>query len=469
MVTYAQVRQARPAAWDACAVALRRLASVLVSRADSLGGATTRLRAGWNGPAAEAAERRMRALAESLAELHPLLLTADQILADHAGRVAHAQRVSDVPAATAAASATDAEAAARLGALVPELDPAGPQPAAPAWVPPPGSDPGLVRRWWEGLPESARRWMLVGDPARLGRLDGVPSAARDQANRLVFTRERERLAGRTDAPSAATVRGLDAILARLERDQPARAYLLGLDTTGRGRAIVAVGDPDRAADVLTYVPGAGSRLSAAGGLLTSTDRLAVHADRPAGAPAVVLWLGYDAPDSLLGASRVPGARAESDLDQFTDGLRATHEGARAHQTVLGHSYGSTLVGYTAATRGLDVDDIVVVGSPGIGAAHAGDLGVPADHVWSGTARYDPIRLTGLAHALPLSLRWPDDAGSALWFGADPSRPEFGGHVFTTEPGSLRDPGRAHGGYFDEGNDALDDIGAITVGDYDAVR
>ena len=122
--------------------------------------------------------------------------------------------------------------------------------------------------------------------------------------------------------------------------------------------------------------------------------------------------------------------------------------------MVGHSYGSTVVGYTAAARGLDADDVVFVGSPGVGVRHAGDLGVPAGHVWAGTARYDPIRLAGV--------------GGDLWFGPDPSARSFGGNVFGSDPGSPLHPLRTHDEYLDGGR-ALDDIAAIARGEYGRVR
>jgi hypothetical protein len=486
VVTYAQLRTARPDAWQLAAAALRRMAAVVVSRADEIGAQLVRLRSGWSGPAAEAALRQLQGLADVLAELHPVLLAADQILSEHSDTVAHAQRALDAALASAVAplrpgvseavelaAAADLETTARLRALTGSLPAAAP--VAPAWTPSPGSDPAEVHRWWGALGESQRSWMLLHDPARLGQLDGVPSATRDQANRLVLTRERDRLQRlrtvsdkTTRASLDATLRGLDAIAARLDRDHPARAYLLGLDVTGDGRAIVAVGDPDRATDVLTYVPGAGARLATAGGLLGATDRMAAHGT---GAAAVVLWLGYDAPDDPLAAASAPSGRAQADLDRFADGLRATHEGDRAHLSVLGHSYGSALVGYTAAGHGLAAYDLVFVGSPGVGVAHATALGVPAGHVWSTTAAFDPIRFTGLPRDLPASVgpRWPPGAGDSLWFGADPSRSGFGGQVFASDPGSPLHPIRTHNGYFDDRNDALDDIAAIAEGRYGAVR
>jgi hypothetical protein len=127
--------------------------------------------------------------------------------------------------------------------------------------------------------------------------------------------------------------------------------------------------------------------------------------------------------------------------------------------VLGHSYGSTVVGYTARDSGLAADDVIFVGSPGVGTAHAGDLGLPAGHVWSSTAAYDPIRLTIAGRTLADALLPP--AADDLWFGADPSGARFGARVFDSAPGSPWHPAQTHSAYLNPGP-ALDAITRITT-------
>ena len=125
--------------------------------------------------------------------------------------------------------------------------------------------------------------------------------------------------------------------------------------------------------------------------------------------------------------------------------------------------------------GLLADDVVLIGSPGVGAAHASDLGLGAAHVWASTARHDVIN----AAADPRDLLRPDlnpllrpligEHTDRLWFGPSPAGHAFGAHVFTSAPGSGLDPVHAHLGYFDPGNPALADMADIAVGDYAAVR
>ncbi|MCI4062701.1 alpha/beta hydrolase family protein [Micromonospora sp. R77] len=354
---------------------------------------------------------------------------------------------------------------------------------------PAGAGPAEVARWWTGLTPAERRWLVRHEPARVGALDGVPVAARDQANRLLLAERRNALLalrGRLLRPLlpgplelARRVRlagvegalhGLDGLTGRLTGADGPRAYLLGLEPAGDGRAIVALGNPDRAGAVLTYVPGMGSSLADAPGELGRAarvrDRCAALA--PTEETAAVLWLDYDAPDFLHEAVRDGQARdAGPALHRFQEGLRASHEGPAARQTVLGHSYGSVVVGAAARDHGLSADALVFVGSPGVGVAHAGELGLPAGQVWASSAPDDVIRLTRppdelarrtLLGATPLgpAVALLDRSGHELWFGADPSDPAFGGRRFPS--------GRyGHTGYWDPANPALDGMARIVLG------
>lgn len=379
--------------------------------------------------------------------------------------------------ALALADAADREATSRLA----ELSGA----ARTGWVerPPPGrpaddATPAVVRAWWAGLTPAQRRWLVLHEPTRIGPRDGVPAPARDQANRLLLAGHREALlAARRSAAGERGRRRIDRALAvldglagRLADTSPPRAYLLGLDPRGDGRAIVALGNPDRAGRVLTYVPGMTSDLADVPGELSRAARVQARctALAPGAETAAVLWLDYDAPDFLPEASSPAQARdAGPALHRFQEGLRATHDGPAARQTVLGHSYGSLVVGSAARDHGLAADALAFVGSPGVGVDRAGALGLPPERVWSSTAGDDVIGLVepprdlagrAVLAASPLaSAAWllrPDD--HQLWFGHDPSDPGFGGRIFPS--------GRyGHTGYWEPGNPALDGMARIVLG------
>ncbi|WP_433387724.1 alpha/beta hydrolase [Micromonospora sp. KLBMP9576] len=527
-VGYRQLWAADPGAWRAAGVAWRGLTGLVAGRADALAGGAAALRADWSGGAAGVADARLAALRAELTSAAPALIEADQVLAEFAGRLGTARarlaaavagadtagllvdrqgRVTADPARTPAtarrgaavveagtairvalelAGAADREAAGRLDALAADAR-AGWAVAPPADRPPDGAGPAAVRAWWAGLTPAQRRWLVAYEPGLVGRLDGVPVAARDQANRLLLGARREELAAarrrllervpRGPVELAGLLRvgtslaGLDALAARLAGDEQPRAYLLGLGTAGEGRAVVALGNPDRAARVLTYVPGMTAGLGDATGELGRAARVLSRcaALAPEQESAAVLWLDYDAPDSLHEAAWPGQARdAGPALHRFQEGLRETHDGPPGRQTVLGHSYGSLVVGTAARDHGLAAGALVFVGSPGVGVAHAGELGLPPGQVWASTAPDDVIRLArppdelarrALLDASPVGpaigrlLGVPE---RELWFGQDPSHPGFGGRTFPS--------GRhGHTGYWAADNPALDGMARVVLG------
>jgi hypothetical protein len=248
---------------------------------------------------------------------------------------------------------------------------------------------------------------------------------------------------------------------------------LRLDLAGDGRAVVALGDPDRADNILTQVPGMTADLASYGGELSRAERVAVRAAQldPSVSTSAVMWLDYDAPDFVDEAAGASRAEAGADgLRRFQEGLRATHDGGPAHQTVLGHSYGSLVVGRAAAGPGLDADSVVFVGSPGVGVDSAAQLHVPSDQIWSTTSRSDIIQYAAVAPrsviedvftavTMPVigpavAFATPEDE---LWFGRNPSDPAFGARVFGSQPDA------GHLGYWDPGRPALDAITSITLG------
>jgi hypothetical protein len=405
---------------------------------------------------------------------------------------------AEIEAALSAAHAADLEAAARLGELSRAAG-AGWESTPPGYRPGPEATPAAIRAWWDALTPAQRRWLIRHEPTLVGGLDGLPAAARDLANRalLDLALEAARLGLPVDGfrsggtPTGASLSGADlrggmpsayardpALIASLERlaDQvspgadPPR-FLVRFDPGRDGRAVVAVGDPDRSAAVLTYVPGMTSDLASLGGELDRAARVAEHATEldPARRTSAVLWLDYDAPDFVgEAASDAPAREAAPALHRFQEGLRAGHEGEPARQTVLGHSYGSLVVGVTARDQGLDADGLVLLASPGAGVAHAAELGLP--EVWASTSFTDPIQrapvspvsaftdalvaagVPGVGPALAYGL--PEDG---LWHGRNPADPAFGARVFASQPDA------GHLGYWDRGGTALDALSRITLG------
>jgi hypothetical protein len=398
------------------------------------------------------------------------------------GSAAWRRVADDLEAALRLAATADAAATGRLTALAADAaaaDPAVP-PAPAAHLPPAAATPADVRRWWDGLSPEQRRRLVLTEPARLGPRDGVPAAFRDLANRLLLDGHRAGLdravaqAGGAERDRLRELRdGLADLELRLAQPDGPRAYLLGLDLGEEGRAVVALGDPDRSQHVLTQVPGMTADLASYREELVRAERVAVRAAElgPTASTSAVLWLGYDAPDFVdEAAGRARADAGAAGLRRFQEGLRATHDGADAHLTVLGHSYGSLVVGSAAAAPGLQADEVVFVGSPGVGVDSVRDLAVPPEKVWASTSwtdviQYAPVsprslvedlavsRLVPMA-GLPAAFARPEDD---LWHGRNPADPTFGARVFRSQAGA------GHLGYWEPGGPALDALAGITLG------
>ncbi|MCP2326519.1 hypothetical protein HDA40_005026 [Hamadaea flava] len=474
IIGYAQLCAADVEAWHAGATAFRRLAQQVEERVAEFDTAAAGLRQDWRGTAADAATVAVADLRELTAACRVPIERTERLLAEHADRVAAARRAllaARTPEAAAlavhAARQSDERTAAALAQLTASMSP-----------PCPPAGPVAVREWWRGLSRTQRELLLLQSPERIGGLDGVPAADRDRANREVLRRERERLsallaslagdrhAARERDRVERTLAGLATLADRLARPG---AYLLGLDTTGDGRAIVALGDPDRSKNVLTYVPGMGVRLD--GQLGTSLDRTAAMAEAattadPSASTAAILWLGYDTPNSLFeGASADAAHDARAALHDFQDGLAATHQGDLGEQSVVGHSYGALVVGETVRDLGLRADDLVFLGAPGVGVEHAADLHVDPAMVWAASADNDIVGLAAPSiRQFWVEQVWPRYMGDPmpdLWHGHNPADDRFGGRVF--EAADNANPISAHLAYWDRGNPALDNVGRIAAG------
>lgn len=345
--------------------------------------------------------------------------------------------------------------------------------------PPKGNaTPGDNAGWWASLSPAEKRQVIEDHPEWVGNRDGIPAVDRDQANRAILAGEKERLlaeerrlqadiddnlfgelfAGDTDDRLEEVrdkLKGITAIEKKLDgsSDLPddQRHYLLGFSSDGDGRAIVAKGNPDTADNVATYIPGTGADLPGMNDLMNRSDKMWLAAENAAGneTTSVITWLGYDAPDGLHNATSGDYAQdARASLDGFQDGLRTTHEGSPSHNTVIGHSYGSTVIGHSARDMGLDVDKMVFVGSPGVGVDHASALNIDPDNVYATTAREDII------HEVPEFIH-----------GNHPIDDDFGAHEFESDPGKgdwIWENVETHSKYWDDGNKSLRNMGQLIV-------
>jgi hypothetical protein len=361
-----------------------------------------------------------------------------------------------------------------------------------------GRPPAQVNDWWRSLTPEQQEQAIRDHPELVGWLDGVPSADRDVANRLVLGGQTDalraeadqharRLAGLlTDDPynEIEIQRETEALnAARSQLDKLAAVdkaltslgdsgMLLGIDGAGDGRVVLAVGDPDTARHTGVWVPGLGTTVE--GNTVDNAGRmqqlnLAAGALTPGGAHDVstVYWLGYDAPDlnnlsvAFEGRSEQGGPRYLT----FMDGMRATHDTGPSHLVAMGHSYGSTVVGEAALSGRLPVDDIIVQGSPGMHTDHASGLLADPRHVWAGAAADDPVAETGnvtkwtqLAPIVGPFIGEAYDDGH----GVSPHEAEFGANEYVVDTS-----GHTH--YWEPNSESLRNQARVLVGQYSGIR
>jgi hypothetical protein len=220
--------------------------------------------------------------------------------------------------------------------------------------------------------------------------------------------------------------------------------VLGCDPADRGRAVVALGDPLSAPNVVVLVPGADIDLATLDDPADPDRRpfgwarsLSASAGRDT---AVVLWLGYPTPRGL-GRDAATGRLARAAVPALAEEVAALHDRAirPPHLTVIGHSYGAVVV--TLAAHELEADDLVLLASPGARAGDVADLHTSA-RVFVARGPDDWIRFV------------PHLELGDLGHGADPVDPSFG---------AVRLPADdvvGHDGYFRAGTASLAAMAAV---------
>ena len=312
-------------------------------------------------------------------------------------------------------------------------------------VPQPNWSPSQNAAWWNSLPEERKKYLIDHCPDDIRHLDGLPAAARDQANRnalegYVDANGKKHQGALKDAEQAleqaqlaydiadkkqannkadgyvaaakadaqielerakAAYEDLKAIREQTANDVRASkglapAYLLDFNYDKdyhRTTAIVSSGNPDTATHVSTLVPGIGTNVR--GDLakyVAANDRLraqTAHAGVDPNNVATISYLGYVAPkndglNNIQAADIGYANRAAPGLARFEEGLRANAE-ANHHKftnTLVTHSYGSTTGGKAAALMAPGtVDRLILSGSPGGGVQSIDEYNVPREHVY----------------------------------------------------------------------------------------
>ncbi|ORB92502.1 putative alpha/beta hydrolase [Mycobacterium persicum] len=409
------------------------------------------------------------------------------------------------------------------------VDPAEVAIADELLIPSPDTGPEQVKRWWESLSDEQRRLLVDQHPQELGNLNGIPAEVRGQVNLAVMNDDLRRVEdaagqhglspdslrgnalnnvsndvfsnpGKYGLTAADITRYQNAVKTNegLNHDKgdprnPRPVMLWAYDPlayNGKGRAAIAIGNPDRAQNTSVIVPGTNS--SVRGGWLYDGHNDAINlyeqsakAD-PAHSTSVIAWMGYDAPEfefqnpeaavtdpsklQQVGTpwmARQGGAVLAADVN----GLAVTHDGViPSHVTVIGHSYGSTTVADAFANSGMRANDAVLIGCPGTDLAHsAGDFHLNGGKVYVGAASTDAISWIGESGgAVP---NWVNNAlgyplGPLAGLGGDPAHDGFGSVRFRAEVAGTHDITpwfNDHSHYYDKGSEALHNITEIAVG------
>ncbi|AFC51493.1 hypothetical protein OCO_51310 [Mycobacterium intracellulare MOTT-02] len=397
-------------------------------------------------------------------------------------------------------------------------------------IPPSDTSADRVKRWWDSLSANQKRLLTDQHPPELGNLNGIPADVRNSVNQTAMNDDLRRVEDAVRRRGVVPDALRDNALNNRDADvfaNPAEYGLCVTDITryqnavktndfltrdegsapqhglpimlwaydplafgGKGRAAIAIGNPDKSRNTAVMVPGTNS--SVRGGWMSDGPddaiklyRQSLKAD-PFHTTAVLAWMGYDAPEfdhphwqrtltepaelEQVGTpwrARQAGALLAADVN----GLAATHEGSTpSHVTVLGHSYGSTTVADAFVNSGMRANDAVLTGCPGTDLAHrAADFRLEGGSLYVGAASTDAISWigesgNGLPNGLNKTLGGP--LGPWAGLGADPAHEAFGAVRFRAEVAgshSLTPWFTDHAHYYDVGSEALHNMTQIVTG------
>ncbi|MDX6741824.1 alpha/beta hydrolase [Actinocorallia sp. A-T 12471] len=217
--------------------------------------------------------------------------------------------------------------------------------------------------------------------------------------------------------------------------------------------MLAVGNPDLAENVAVYVPGTTAQLDSIGGDIDRVANLYRRSEKyGSGSVATIMWLGYDAPDTIIKDASMDkyAERGAPDLLSFLNGLEVDQD---KHVTALGHSYGSVVIGEGANQGDLRADEIIAVGSPGMHVGQAKDLDVGEDHVWIQKAEGDPVPALGrFVHGSSAGVGIPT-------LPLVPSDDGFGGTILSTDT-------HGHSDYWKAESVSLDNQAKVIMGGHE---
>ncbi|GAA4680298.1 alpha/beta hydrolase [Gordonia humi] len=315
--------------------------------------------------------------------------------------------------------------------------------------------PTILRRsYWESLSQHEKDRVITASSAVVGNLDGIPFDDRVAANRYTMLM-------RADTTSDPDERE------RLESMLDDRRAFLAYEPDAGGRFVEIVGDLNASSTgVAVFVPGTGT----AGDDADALRRRAVALNEKTGSP-VIVWADSEFPQSIVAAPwKAPlkttavdprlAVEAAPRLKQFVDALDTELAVAapRAATTLIGHSYGGTIVG-TAEQLGVRADRVVYASAAGTGALPGEWHNAAPDVIrYSITPPGDVIHYAQEA-GTPLHGGDPDDADGVIRLDSGYLSPDEHGHRRLLEG---RD---SHSAYLDDtDSDAFNAIASVIRGD-----
>ena len=353
-------------------------------------------------------------------------------------------------------------------------------------LPPANATEKEVAKWWSSLSDAEKEQMIKAHPQEIGNLNGIDGTSRNKANRIYLEdatkreeKKLERLKKRYGLhPSRRERQELELVEERvkalhnvkdtIDREEPwpdgdgIQRQLLSLDTSGKHvTAAVAQGNVDTADHVGVIVPGLYSNVATNLGKYDDDAKVMganVRKHSNGESVAMISYLGYEAPQNIAEVADIGYAQKGADkLAGFLNGLDASREAGPAgdaHISVAGHSFGSTTAGIalTKVNPGV-VDDLIQFGSPGAGVQDVSEFKLEKGHAWVSATDIEQDRVQGM--------------GDDLRFGKDPAKMpgynhlsgDVGDKIDESQPYAFQ----KHGGYFNEGSKALDDISKVIAG------
>jgi hypothetical protein len=136
---------------------------------------------------------------------------------------------------------------------------------------------------------------------------------------------------------------------------------------------VAINNPDTATSIATLVPGMNNNMTSdqlpwyVNAAQTLSQAADANPSQPGQVTSTIVWGNYSSPMGVFQASNTgPAQAAGPQLSSFLTGLQLTNDSGAPNTTAILYSYGSVAGSYAAtAPGGLPVNNVVIVGSPGM--------------------------------------------------------------------------------------------------------